>query len=590
MEFLSKGSIFLPAPLFFHFMKLSNISITAGWWGLFFLLPIFGIGQQISLNDQSIEGASITLQGTWEVANPNLTAYLLLASTEATTLEFTTSALQEPHRQRVIDPSQVTLPASVSLSPGIPQEIKLVISSIPASGAYHGTLLVTATGETTPIEVPIQLNYYEKDQVKLLTTSATLSVKTTQSRWMRWCNGILPPRLRQEALTVALVNEGEVPVTFSDHSLGLFGSASGVGLNGDDLTSTGEKILDPGEITQLSFPVNTEKKLPADQYNGELRLHFEGYPDTLKVPVNLFVRIGVWGAILALILGIVLGRMMKDVEKARPQMELMDKFIPIQNKIGELKHDDVAMAQLRRELKDLEQNINQVKSSEDAAALQPELSTLDQKAGFMLDLEHLYLRVKEDVEAPGHQLPPAKLVKLLDYFHGVRDQILAGKTKAEIQQAFTNLETNINEVTAPTGSGTRSITASRNVLSGFMEEIRDRIAKSEESTENSPASLSNWERFQNWVLKVLNALSGVQVSARVRYGLFRPIVSLTLFVTLILLGFQQIYIAGGDTFGSEGIYDYLKLFLWGTISDVFSRSLVGGDFDKGQQITQFVNK
>ena len=53
------------------------------------------------------------------------------------------------------------------------------------------------------------------------------------------------------------------------------------------------------------------------------------------------------------------------------------------------------------------------------------------------------------------------------------------------------------------------------------------------------------------------------------------------FIVLLLLGFNEIYINGGETFGAEGIMDYLKLFLWGVVSDVFSRSLTSDDLVGG---------
>ena len=42
---------------------------------------------------------------------------------------------------------------------------------------------------------------------------------------------------------------------------------------------------------------------------------------------------------------------------------------------------------------------------------------------------------------------------------------------------------------------------------------------------------------------------------------------------LALLGLKALYIDAGTTFGSEGLYDYLGLFLWGISADGVQRTL-----------------
>jgi hypothetical protein len=80
---------------------------------------------------------------------------------------------------------------------------------------------------------------------------------------------------------------------------------------------------------------------------------------------------------------------------------------------------------------------------------------------------------------------------------------------------------------------------------------------------------AHWGRLA----KVLALLSGLHVTADVRYWLVRPVLSLALIALLLLLGMQTLYVHDGSTFGAAGLYDYLGLLLWGMSADVAQRTL-----------------
>ena len=192
-------------------------------------------------------------------------------------------------------------------------------------------------------------------------------------------------------------------------------------------------------------------------------------------------------------------------------------------------------------------------------------------------MEQLYVRVNEQFTAAGPSITKANRTSVLQEFNSVRDEILAGASMEAIDGSFEKLQVAVKEATASSSGGSRSILGDDNDRSLTSEMQKTRKGLEEFSVSTQSVELSGWEKFQNQVLRFLNFVSGIKVSARVRYGLFRPIIGLTTFIVLVLLGFQEIYIDGGATFGAEGVYDYLKLFLWGIISDVFSRSLAGSD-------------
>jgi hypothetical protein len=74
--------------------------------------------------------------------------------------------------------------------------------------------------------------------------------------------------------------------------------------------------------------------------------------------------------------------------------------------------------------------------------------------------------------------------------------------------------------------------------------------------------------------RVLARLSGLHVSTDDWLnGVARPLLFIVLLIILALLGLQTLYVNAGSTFGAQGVYDYLGLFLWGLSADIAQRTL-----------------
>jgi hypothetical protein len=72
--------------------------------------------------------------------------------------------------------------------------------------------------------------------------------------------------------------------------------------------------------------------------------------------------------------------------------------------------------------------------------------------------------------------------------------------------------------------------------------------------------------------RILSVFSGVEfVDAEARFRYVRPVLLALLLTILTALGLQTLYVNGGATFGANGFYDYLSVFVWG-ISAEMTRS------------------
>jgi hypothetical protein len=62
-------------------------------------------------------------------------------------------------------------------------------------------------------------------------------------------------------------------------------------------------------------------------------------------------------------------------------------------------------------------------------------------------------------------------------------------------------------------------------------------------------------------------------------GLGAHVLGFLVWIGLLAIGFQTLYVNQGTAFGSNGIFDYVGLVLWGLTADVASRgwgNLAGG--------------
>lgn len=438
----------------------------------------------------------------------------------------------------------------------------------------------TEIAENEPEKASIRVSQNkEPSPLTVLESDKTLNVKVVSPSLLNW---LVPSKIRHSGLYFRVENPSEDSIEIKDFSLSLKGNATQSVLTESDISWENEnKTIPPGGLRMLEFKLEPEHSLDADQYNGQLRLYFEKN-QPLSIPVTMFSRIGVFGAIIILLLGIVVGRMMKDVNNSQEQIELMDRFIPIRAKVDQLQ-GKTARNSLSEELKKLEADINKVIKEEDKAPVEKKMAILEKKVTNTEKLEVLDKLIKEFSTKPeGEGLDYSELSREVK---AAQSEILAENDKAVLKH-FETIQKLFADLQAPSSKGGGMGDDDDEETEAVSSELGDSIQKEIEKTlnefkgkktqeETDTSDYTFWQKAEVIFFRVMKLLTGIKVTARVRYGLFRPLVSLATFTVIVLIGFQEIYIKGGDTFGMEGIYDYLKLFLWGIVSDVFSRTLTG---------------
>lgn len=564
-------------------------------------LPMALSGQcpdQNQVLDFGGKSPSVEISKAWDADNSGYSYDLELYSPSGGSFTFKALALRDKDIGEKIDESQIDISMyGSSIEPGTSEEVEIKIAALTTPGNYEGKFYIyqidpqDTSDSKTPIctwEVPIAVRLFEQAKVAIKNTGA-ITVNTVPKSWL---NFILPTSIKGEGFTVNVKNEGMTTVEIEDYSLFLQGSQNSNSLGDEQLyLDTAEsvtKIL-PGRTEKLAFEFNKKSKVEIDTYSGDVNLHLKGRGETISTPVSINRRMGVAWALFALFLGIFVGRMIKDVnkEESQEQIRLIEQFIPMRAQVANIE-DKVAKSKLLVQLRDLESQINQVGNNADAKAkVETQLPVLSKRVNQIVEWEGLWFRVEENMKNANVKSSSAIAGNMLEEINQVRDLILAGKDeevkvglgKVQSLMGAIQAKTTKSRSLSPIEEGGEAIAPpkeSPGILLSIEElnmSIDDKIK--ETGSAAAPSKPTFWQKVEDFFFKAMNFLTGFRVNARVRYALFRPLAMLVAFTVLLLMGFQEIYVNGAADFGVAGIYDYLKLFLWGVVSDVFSRSFLG---------------
>ena len=290
-------------------------------------------------------------------------------------------------------------------------------------------------------------------------------------------------------------------------------------------------------LTGLQFSFN-RGAMKADHYQGQYRIELKS-GDPITVPFTLDMRDGLVLPLILLFLGIVLGRIVQSANtpRAQAQFRLMDRVQELSGRVA-----SVAFVPIRRALQPL---LNQAmidiramsRTEADITAQLDLIARLASDSG-KLDL------TEPDIAQVSNATEKARLTGLL----------AAARTAIENEDASTaeqNL-TAINKALATPG-------------------VLPAVAPGAVATAPPPAPAPPAK--PNPVAIGLAKLSGSEpLGGNFMFVFVRPFFFLLLLVLLAFTGLYSSYVKN-LTFGVEGFFDYLSLFLWGISADVAQKTL-----------------
>lgn len=470
---------------------------------------------------------------------------------DATELRLLASDLQlEGQPEQQIDRSYVTILDGISLSDGQPRDVRVTVNVPNRPGVYTGVLLFLLPDQTEDeaLEIPIELHLAAVPTV--LPVIPNLSWQVVRCDFWLDCKlatWFLPESVVQDQWEVWLDNQTAQAVEVVDGVTVLYGAKSGHAARANDVVLTVPHSLPANQVDPIAVTINRQQLAP-DSYQGTMRFKLEDVDTPLSVPTNISVRQGPLMALIVVLLGILLGRLVRDMETptAQAQVNLMPNYRRLLATANDLKNTEAREDALAK-LEAFMQRVNAKKETDEV--LSPALGAIEARINFYAKLEAVSMSLEEG--------PRSRLAHLFnDAIQAVKD----GR-QDEAEQHYAKIKQEIEKV------------AEDDSLRGGerLDKFKEELVKLEESatqlaTNIQVGTISRWLKFLAWV-------SGIRLTANMRFWIVRPILSLVLLLLLVLWGMQALYVNAGATFGAAGIYDYMGLLLWGLTADVVSRSL-----------------
>ncbi|NET15919.1 MAG: hypothetical protein F6K08_25395 [Okeania sp. SIO1H6] len=475
----------------------------------------------------------------------------------------------------VIDRSEIRIPTGISLNNGQPRDVRVTVNNITCPGEYQGKLkfMVSGQRESKSLEIPLELNIDAEPNVVPISDNLNLQVVRCQNfiscGLATW---LLPDGVVQDKWRIQLDNQTLIPVKLTDATVVMQGEKTGNAVNTNDIFfPVPKKDLKAQKVEFIDLKINRNQLSP-DRYQGTLRFKLENADEPVKINATVVVRDAPIFALIVIIVGILVGRLAQDMEnpKAQKQVKLYPRYVQLRGNAANIKNES-AFTYLEQQFQAVKEKID--KGEETEEALEQELNRLEINVSFLTNLEVLESKLNEsELDALKARLNP----KIKE----ARNSLIAGNIE-QAQQLGKEVEEILREAQADGSMGIADDII-QPLLDGFRAS-RDKLVETVQAFKPKLPGGSRW----NWLVKFLATLSGVQtLNTEVRYWLIRPVLWLVLLIVLVLLGLQTLYVNAGATFGVNGLYDYLGLFLWGLSADIANQGLrklqSGGKKEEGE--------
>jgi hypothetical protein len=313
-----------------------------------------------------------------------------------------------------------------------------------------------------------------------------------------------------------------------------------------------------------AFPAGSLQPLPADNlfqslepllpdhYQGQYRVDLEG-ADSQTAEIGIDVRDGPLLPLAVLIAGVVIGRILLATNSAiaQSQMRLLDKYSDIARLLSQVQ-DPASRRALTISLENLRLDIRlMVRSEADIAA---DLTSISRLVVVAFKLDRLEPQIAGETDQKLKQQMQTELAAGRAAI-AAPDVVGAESSLEKLLKLFTQSANGPQQNAAATVRGLNMVAAAAAPPAGVQ-----------------PAATRRARSAIRAVGSVMTWLSGARPPGEAWYHYGRPLVFTLLLAGLAFVGLYNSYLHNA-TFGSEGYFDYLSLFLWGISTDVAQKSL-----------------
>jgi len=233
----------------------------------------------------------------------------------------------EVDEDEVIYRHQTSLVGEPSLSDEQHKYFQVHVSNVTVPGTYKGNIRFQLPGQDLEeaLSVPLRVVAKARPQITPEVGSGNLTFnlvrcKDLQQDWWIGCGIarlLLPAGLFRDSHTLQFHNPIRADAKVQDTNVVVNGEHSGIQLSENELKIPNTATFKAdGEST---MPLEIDRRaIPPDHYTGAIYLNLEGGVRRLEIPVNINVRTGPTWVIFWIVVGLLLGQLLRVVEEKQP--------------------------------------------------------------------------------------------------------------------------------------------------------------------------------------------------------------------------------------------------------------------------------
>jgi hypothetical protein len=439
------------------------------------------------------------------------------------------------------------IPPTIALRANTPQDLTIKFSGLKQAGNYSGSVdfLVPQHGMASSLHVPIKLHVEDTPKLLARKGSEGIKIQLVNCSWLGcWLGAKVDKSFGKENYSVPVDNASQLP--FSIKSVAA--SATGeLHHRSTDKAITIDLPSDQQAKPVISFPFTISRgDLQPDHYMGDVQIRIPAADSAFKIPLELNVRSALEMPLLAIFVGILLGRFIKYMkDKGTPQSDLLLQFLQMQARAAQ---DPTDLVLLQHMLQQTRSDIEQMRLD----AVKTELPIIENRLTLLSRLRFLDALLRPRSEDPG-------VAPILTNIDSARNQISLGNDPSGIAET---IESQVRAL-APAQS-------IANPAARAMESASATSVRGSAKYFASKAAQQKPSRFRRTVAMITGHPDALR--ADITLWFLRPLAWLVLIVLLTLTGFIQLYLKN-PIFGADVVSDYFGLLVWATGSDVAGRTL-----------------
>lgn len=506
------------------------------------------------------------------IANARVTLRGVPQNAAHVKLSILASDLKKTGGNETIGRQQVE-PTEISLTPELPTTIQIKIKGVKEHGEYTGTIELLLPGQPRGQAdniIKVTLRAEVRPTLALLTESDRVQANIVHCNIDCWLARFLLPASGQNSYELRFEKPVAAPLAIIDKTLSVRGEQTRFQLADKHLVLTlptptaspaeqspaGQPRQSSTDRRYISVPVTLNyADVPADHYTGTILMSVAGQAASVKVPVDINVRVGPLWPLLFLVGGVLLGKLAKYMqETGNPKADVLVSVNRIEFRLEAAHEDDRAI--IAPMIAQARQMINE----DQLEQATPLIKSIDARLATLNELREIEGRLAGKEQHPTVQ-------GILVNIRQARERIRQGQDVA-VKPHVDAIRTALVELST-------TMMSADNLPDLSIVEATERAKTAAASTARAalvappPAPPTGWQRIRAWFIW----FSGVSDEFRTEATLWilRPLMWTLLILLLIAIGMKSLYV-DNPIFGASS-FDYFSLVFWGLSADVASRAI-----------------